>query len=475
MTQPLGFATVRQLSGLIRSGEVSPLELARFFLDRLEGIGPRYNAVVTLTKELAIEQATTLDQEAKRGKYRSILHGIPYGAKDLLATARGIPTTWGASPLRNQLFDYDATVIQKLETNGATLAAKLAMVELAGGFGYRNPNASFTGPGITPWGEIPSWSGGSSSGSASSVAAGLVPFAIGSETWGSILTPANNCGISGLRPTFGRVSRHGAMTLSWSLDKIGPLCHTADDCGLLLEAISGHDPLDPSTTKRTFRYQDYRNDHRFKIGVIRDISSGCEDEVKTNFEEALSSLMAVADIEEITIPDLPYEAATRTILFAELGSAFEDFINNGSSRELTAPEDKFGGFVPSMVLAKDYIKALRIRDIITQEADRLLSRYDALTAPTRPTVATKAEGEFTSMIRGKASDVMGAMGNISGLPAISVPNGFGKYGLPTGIQFMGRCYNENAILGIAHAYQSITNWHKMYPPRPDHTSESLLS
>jgi len=471
MTLPLSFATIRQLSGLIRSKEVSPLELATFFLSRLETIGPRYNAVVTLTKELALEQATTLEQEAKRGEYRSILHGIPYGAKDLLATAGGIPTTWGASPLRNQMFDYDATIVKILRANGATLAAKLAMVELAGGFGYRNPEASFTGPGITPWGDITAWSGGSSSGSGSAVAAGLVPFAIGSETWGSILAPANNCGITGLRPTFGRVSRHGAMTLSWSLDKIGPLCHTADDCGLLLEAMSGYDPLDLSTTKREFRYQPYRSDHRFKIGVIRDISSNCEDGVKSNFEEALSSLMTVADIEEIMVPDLPYEAATRTILFAEMGSALEDFINSGDARELTAREDRYGGFAPSMVLAKDYIKALRIRDIIANEADQILSKYDALVAPTRPTVAAKVEGEFTSMIRGKASDVMGAMGNISGLPAISVPNGFGKYGLPTGIQFMGRCYNENAILGIAHAYQSNTRWHQMYPPNGNPTSE----
>ena len=279
MADQLAFLTIRQLSDLVRTREVSPVELAETFLHRLETLGPRYNAVVTLTRERAMRQAKQAEQEIASGNYKGRLHGIPYGAKDLLATSDGIPTTWGASPLRNQVFNYDATVIRKLEAAGAVLAAKLAMVELAGGMGYRNPNASFTGPGISPWGDADSWSGGSSSGSGASVAAGLVPFAIGSETWGSILSPANNCGIAGLRPSYGRVSRHGAMALSWSLDKLGPLCLNADDCGLVLEAIAGYDPEDLSTTKKTYQYNANSDPHpRFKIGVIRDIADGCQDE-----------------------------------------------------------------------------------------------------------------------------------------------------------------------------------------------------
>ncbi len=248
----LAFRPVRELSELVRTRQVSSVQLAETFLDRLETVGPRFNATVTVTRELALEQARRADDELDRGEYRGPLHGIPYGAKDLLAT-KGIPTTWGAAPLRNQVFDYDATVIRKLRDAGAVLAAKMAMVEMAGGMGYESFDASFSGPGLNPW-DTTRWAGGSSSGSGAAVAAGLVPFAIGSETWGSILVPGSFCGLAGLRPTYGRVSRHGAMALSWSMDKLGPLCLTADDCGLVLDAIAGPDPLDATTTNRHYRY-----------------------------------------------------------------------------------------------------------------------------------------------------------------------------------------------------------------------------
>ena len=234
------YTPLRTLSESIRSREASPVELAETFLQRLETHGPALNAVVTLTKGRAMKQAKKAEEEIKKGRARGPLHGVPWGGKDLLATA-GTPTTWGAAPFKDQVFDHDAAVVEKLEDAGAVLLAKLAMIELAGGMGYRQPNASFTGPCATPW-SPGHWSGGSSSGSGAAVAAGLVPFAIGSETWGSILSPANNCGVSGLRPTYGRVSRHGAMALSWTLDKLGPLCLTADCCGIVLEAIAGHDP-----------------------------------------------------------------------------------------------------------------------------------------------------------------------------------------------------------------------------------------
>ena len=248
----LAFRSVRELAELVRTRQISSIELAETFLARLETLGPRFNATVTVTRELALEQARRADEELERGEYRGPLHGIPYGAKDLLAT-RGIPTMWGAAPLRDQVFDYDATVIRRLRDAGAVLAAKMAMVEMAGGMGYESLDASFTGPGLNPW-DTTRWAGGSSSGSASAVAAGLVPFAIGSETWGSILVPGSLCGLAGLRPTYGRVSRHGAMALSWSLDKLGPLCLTAADCGLVLDGIAGPDPLDPTTTSRPYRY-----------------------------------------------------------------------------------------------------------------------------------------------------------------------------------------------------------------------------
>ena len=457
------FTPVRQLSEMVRDKQVSPVELAEVFLSRLETLGPDYNAVVTVTEQRAMEQARRAEQEIASGDYRGPLHGIPYGAKDLLATSGGIPTTWGAAPFKDQTFDYDATVIRKLEQAGAVLGAKMAMVEIAGGMGYRQPNASFTGPGISPWSGN-SWSGGSSSGSGSGVSAGLVPFAIGSETWGSILIPANNCGVAGLRPTYGRVSRYGAMALCWTLDKLGPLCLTADDCGLVLEAIAGPDPNDPTTTERPFRYDDdFAPERRFRLGVLKDITDGAQDAVRLNFERALKDLGPVAIVEEVGLPDMPYEAITQTILFAEAASSFDEFIESGRTVELTAPEDHYGPYARSAILAKDYLKAVRLRGVVARVADELLSRYDALVAPTSPKVAAPIDQEIRGAFRGRGTDVMGAVGNVAGLPAISVPSGFSDDGLPTGIQFMGRAYEENPVIAVARAYQSLTDWHQRHP------------
>jgi len=457
------FLSIRTLSELIRTRQVSPVELATVFLDRLEAHGPRYNAVVTLTRALALEQARAAEQEIVAGRYKGVLHGIPYGAKDLLATAGGIPTTWGAAPFRDRRFDYDATVIRKLREAGAVLAAKLAMVELAGGMGYRQPNASFTGPGVNPW-DTSRWSGGSSSGSGSAVCAGLVPFAIGSETWGSILGPANHCGVAGLRPTFGRVSRYGAMVLSWSLDKLGPICLTPDDCGLVLEAIAGPDASDPSTTDRPFRYEPAPPRRRLRLGVIVGVADGAEAETRRNFETAVKTLEAVATIEAVPLPVLPYEEITRTILFGELASAFEDLIETGQIGGLTAPEDRFTPYSRVAVLAKDYIRALRLRGVVVAEIDRAMRGFDALLGPSRPVPSTRLDEEFPSAIRGATRDIMGAIGNVAGLPAISVPDGFTENGVPTGIQFMGKAYDENDILAAASAYQGLTDWHLRRPP-----------
>src|SRR5918912_3259245 len=239
------FSSITDLSKQIRAKRLSPVELTESYLDRLEKFGPRLGAVATVMRDSALAEARAAEAEIRRGHYRGPLHGIPYGAKDLLAT-RNAPTTWGAAPYKDQQFDYDATVVRRLREAGAILVAKLAMVELAGGMGYTHANASLTGACRTPW-NTDYWSGGSSSGPGAAVAAGLVAFAIGSETSGSILTPCAFCGVSGLRPTYGRVSRHGAMALSWTLDKLGPMCRTAEDCRVVLSAIAGRDPLDPTS------------------------------------------------------------------------------------------------------------------------------------------------------------------------------------------------------------------------------------
>jgi aspartyl-tRNA(Asn)/glutamyl-tRNA(Gln) amidotransferase subunit A len=296
------------------------------------------------------------------------------------------------------------------------------------------------------------------------VSAGLVPFAIGSETWGSILSPASNCGIAGLRPTYGRVSRYGAMTLSWSLDKLGPMGLTADDCGLVLEAIAGADSLDPTATNRPYTYAADPAEKRWRLGVLKDITANVAEAVRNNFAQTLEVLAQVASIEEVELPALPYEEITRTIVFAEAASAFEELIESGQATELTAPEDHYGLYVRMAVLAKDYIRALRLRGIIAKQIDAVLAGFDALVGPARATPAPWLDQELRSAAGGTARDIMGAIGNGLGLPAITVPNGFSDKGLPTGVQFMGRAYDENAILAVARVYQSLTTWHLRHPP-----------
>src|SRR4051812_31056460 len=316
MSDDLAFAPLTVLGAKLRSGEVSAVDLARFFLDRLERFGPRYNCVATLTRERAMAEAARADAELRTGRDRGPLHGIPYGAKDLLAT-KGIPTTWGCAPYRDRVIDVDATVVRKLREAGAVLVAKLSMVELAGGMGYRQANASLNGPGRNPW-NTSRWSGGSSSGSGSAVSAGLVPFAIGSETSGSISTPSSYCGLTGLRPTYGRVSRAGAMALSWTLDKIGPMTHSAHDCALVLNAIAGFDPDDPSTTDRPFAYPMAEELGRpLKLAMLKQGVEKAHPDVRANFERALEVWKKLGTIDEIELPNLPFGAVASTILSAE--------------------------------------------------------------------------------------------------------------------------------------------------------------
>ena len=460
------FIPLRELAAHVRARRVSPVDLAEIFLARLEKIGPRYNAVVTVTRERALEEARRAEDEIAVGRYRGPLHGIPYGAKDLLATGGGIPTSWGAAPYRAQQLGEDATVIQRLGAAGAVLCAKLAMIELAGGMGYRQPIASFTGPCLTPWSQD-AWSGGSSSGSGAAVSAGLVPFAIGSETWGSILSPSGNCGITGLRPTYGRVSRHGAMALCWTLDKLGPMALTADDCGLVLEAIAGADAADPTTSPRPYRYTADGCPSRFRFGVLAGALDGVSEDMLAAYRRSLDVLRELGTVEDAALPDLPWEAAIRTILQAEAASAFDELIESGGIAGLTAPEDHFLPYARDAVLAKDYVKATRVRGVMAREADRLFERFDVLVAPGRLTVATPLGQEFRGGMRGTARDIMGAVGNGAGLPGLIVPNGFGDRGLPTSLQLMGRAWEENTLIAAGRAVQSRTDWHTKHPPLED--------
>ena len=449
----------------MRERKVTPTELTEVFLERLERIGPRYNALVTLMPDRAMEEARRAEQELASGTYRGPLHGIPYGLKDLFA-AVGAPTSWGATPFKDQVFDHDSTVARKLKEAGAVLLGKLALVEIAGGIRYKQPNATFTGPGINPWGGT-TWAGGSSSGSGSAVSAGLAPFAIGSETWGSILTPSSNCGIAGLRPTYGLVSRAGGMPLSWTLDKPGPMCLTADDCGLVVEAIAGPDPDDLAAADRHFSYSPEVGGRRYKLAVPVGAVEEADPPMRQNFEAALSELERVADIDEVELPNYPYWAVITAIFMGESATIYSEFTRSGRSSELTAPEDRYGIYARSATLATDYLRAMRIRKKIARDVDAVMSRYDALVGPGRTGVAISLDLPMVKGFKERSTDVMSSLGNLIGLPAVTVPSGFSEDDLPTSIQFMGRPYDENVILSVANAYQSMTTWHERHPPDPE--------
>jgi len=457
------FLTIPALGRLLRSGRISAVELTERSLDRLERLGPGYNAVVRVLRETALAEARERDAELARGKDRGPLHGIPYGVKDLLAV-EGAPTTWGASGYRNQLHQGDATVVRRLRRAGAVLCAKLAMVELAGGMGYRQAFASFSGPGRTPW-DTSRWSGGSSSGPGAAVSAGLVPFAIASETWGSMQYPAAFCGVTGLRPTFGRVSRHGAMALSPTMDKLGPLARSAEDCGVVLAAIAGSDPKDPVAIGRRF-VPPARAARRYRIGILRGTLDRTQPEVRRNFEASVDVLREIADVEEgLELPDYPWDAMAGLVLDAEAASAFEPLVLSGQVTRLTSPEDRVGGYAGQVVLARDYLRALRIRRPAAAALDRLLSGVDALAAPTLPTVAWRVDlaldqayPEFPGGV-----SVAGAA-NLCGVPALFLMNGTGEAGLPTSLQLTGRALSEATLLEIGLYYQARTKFHRQRPP-----------
>lgn len=455
MTIPesLAFATVTELGRRLWSREFTSLELTRFFLERLERLGPKLNAVVTVTRERALAEALQADTELCAGRYRGPLHGIPYGAKDLLAT-KGIATSWGAAPFKDQMLNEDAAVITKLRESGAVLAAKLAMVELAGGLGYRQANASLTGPGLNPW-NLKRWAGGSSSGSGAAVAAGLVPFSIGTETWGSIMSPAGNCGVTGLRPTYDLVSRKGAMALTWTMDKIGPLARTAQDCGLILNAIQ-ESSVAPSHAASPSQCP-------FRIGVLSDAVTKVQPEVKANFEASLKVLERLGTLTECKLPDLPYGSVNSLIISCEMAAAFEGLAKNGQVWEMTAEEDHWGLYSPLTIPAKDYINAQRIRAIMQREVDAALTSFDAVVSPTLASVAYPTDRPWDEYRKGLAGSQIGGAGNATGIPAITIPNGFGEESLPTGLQFVGRAFSESRLLAIAQAYQQQTDWHCRHP------------
>ena len=459
------FLTIRELSEKLRSRSISPVELTEGVLDRLEKIGPRLNAVVTVMRDSALRDARAAEAELKKGKHRGPLHGIPFGVKDLLAT-REAPTSWGATPYKDQKFDFDAAVVERLRNAGAILAAKLAMVELAGGMGYNNADASFTGPGLTPW-NTSFWSGGSSSGPGAAVAAGLVPFAIGSETSGSILTPSSFCGVTGLRPTYGLVPRHGAMALCWTLDKLGPMTRSADCAGIVLAAIAGHDARDESSVNKSFTYTTPPTAaKKLRIAVPKGVSDKEQPEVKANFEASLKALEPVVEITRgVEWPDQPWGPAVGTIVGAEGAAAFLDLIESGRVKELRCPRDKHGGYGATLIPAVDYLQAMRVRRPMKAAVGKLFEKFDAIAAPTRATVSYPIDKNFEDVYPGvSGGPALIAAGNLCGLPAIAVPNGFGENQLPTSLSFLGAAFSERTLITLGHAWQTRSDFHRRRPP-----------
>lgn len=455
------YLSVRELGERIRARKLSPVELAESYLKRSESVGARLNAYAVITRDLAMREAKQAEREIRAGKYRGPLHGIPYAAKDLLAV-KGYPTAWGARPYANQKFDYDATVIMKLRAAGAILIGKAAMIELAGGMGYRFASASISGAARNPWDQN-CWTCGSSSGSGAVSGAALAAFAIGTETWGSIVCPSAFCGVSGLRPTYGRVSRHGAMALSYSMDKIGVMGRTADDCALVLAAISGHDAEDPASLRDpAFRYSPSAPLTPLRIGWLTNAWKKVTPEIDAATRAALDLLKKNgAVIKDANLPEGPWEPAAGTIISVEGAAAFESLIESGRIAELNDPLGKVAAYANQQIPASDYVRAVRIRAILQRKIDKMFDQFDVIAAASLPVTASPLTANLETDL--DFSDPLGGIGNACGLPAVSVPCGFDSKKLPIGLQFVGRALDEHKVVGAARLFQQHSDWHRKRP------------
>ena len=436
--EELAFLPVEQLAPLVRERRVSSSELTRMYLGRLKKYGPGLLCVVSLTEELALEQAAQADREIAAGRYRGPLHGIPWGAKDLFAT-KGIRTTWGAEPFRERTPDHDSAVVERLREAGAVLVAKLSMGELAMGGQW------YAGMTKNPW-DLERSSSGSSAGSAVAAAAGLAGFTIGTETLGSIVSPSDRCGAVGLRPTFGRVSRYGAMALSWTMDKIGPICRSVEDCAIVFEAIRGQDVRDRSTIDAAFAWNPARPLSEMRIGVLRKNFDDLDEKQKPVYADALAALEAAgARLEEAVFPEFPSNALS-LIIEAEGAAAFDALGRAGGFEQL---KGQGAGNWPNLLRsarltpAAEYINMQRARTVLMRMIDEFMSRWDVLVTP-------------------PDSAVLRA-GNLTGIPEVAIPCGFdGK--IPKSLRFVGPLFQEGAPLRLALAFEQATQWHTMHPP-----------
>ena len=435
--EELAFWPVRDLAELIRTRKITSAALTEMYIGRLKKYGAKLECVITLTEERALEQARRADEEIARGKYRGLLHGIPYGAKDLLSV-KGYKTTWGAAPYRDQTIDEDAVVIKKLDDAGAILVAKLTLGALAWG------DVWYGGTTRNPW-NPEQGSSGSSAGPASATAAGLVAFAIGTETWGSIVSPSTRCGTTGLRPTYGRVSRTGAMALSWSMDKIGPICRTVEDCAIVFNAIQGPDGVDQTLLDAPFNYRPNVDLKKLRIGYVKKLF---EEDYPNKAADAvtLAKLRELgADLIPIELPAYPVDALA-FILSAEAAAAFDELTRSGRDDLMTRQVRdawpnvfRASRFIPAV----EYIQANRLRYRIIQDMQKL--DVDVYVAP--------SFGGDNLLLT-----------NLTGHPCVVLPNGFDEKGSPASISFIGRLFGEATLLEVAKAYQDATDFHEKHPP-----------
>jgi Asp-tRNA(Asn)/Glu-tRNA(Gln) amidotransferase A subunit family amidase len=436
--EDLAFYPITELAQLIKSRKITSTQLTQLYLERLKKYGPRLECVITLTEELALAQAKRADKEIASGRYRGPLHGIPWGAKDLLST-KGIKTTWGAMPYKGQIIDVNATVVKRLEEAGAVLVAKLTMGALAMG------DVWFGGKTKNPWNQEQG-SSGSSAGSAATTAAGLVGFSIGTETWGSILSPSTRCGVTGLRPTFGRVSRYGAMALSWSMDKIGPICRSVEDCSLVFNAIYGPDGKDLTVANLPFNWDPSLDLKDIRIGYLKKMFER-KYRNKKNDEASLEALRSLGvGLVPIDLPDLPVRSLS-FILSAEAAAAFDELTR--SNRDDLLVRQGRGAWPNSfrqarLIPAVEYIQANRVRTLLMEEMTKKMKGIDVYVAPT--------SGGNNLLLT-----------NLTGHPAVVVPNGFDEKESPRSISFIGNLFEEAKTLRVAKAFQDVTDFHRKHP------------
>lgn len=466
MHEDLCFQTVGELSKQIASKKLSPVELTKAYLERAEDLNPKIAAVLAFTREHAMQRAAAVEAELRSGKPKSVLHGIPYGVKDLLDT-KGIRTTGGSSIFKDRVPDRDATAIEKLNNGGAVLIEKLAMSEFASG----GNNDMLAPHPRNPW-RLDRSPAGSSSGSGASTAAAMNGFSLGSETGGSIMGPCGANGVSGIRPTYSRVSRFGVMTLAWSLDKIGALARSIADVGMILEVIAGHDPKDQTSSPTSaFRFrQDPGRISGRKLGIVRSEFEAVPEANRAVFAKALDILKQAGFVlEDVTLPDLPYGLIQAESSRTEGGAYYKDLFNNKTIIQYSDPVKRADWMAASMLPASDYLQVQRIRALIRMKADEVAGKYAALLAPTN----TRGSGPIDRPVRTRAADApspetlgaakLNTMGNLAGLPGISIPCGFDGENMPLGLHIAGKAWDEQSLFDVGMVFQKETDFHRRRP------------